>query len=154
MYFSRGANKVKNPYCLKDMYEDYIKDKEEGTVYHVDYRTYVFLVTEYYKAIGQYILDGGLHILPYRMGTLSVGKSRPKKLTSANTSIDWANSVKYNKQIRYTNDHSNQYKYRFVWSKKDCYVANKTNYRLVFTRTLKRELAKRIKSGEYEYFTI
>ena len=47
-----------------------------------------------------------------------------------------------------------EYKYRFVWSKKDCYVANKTNYRLVFTRTLKRELAKRIKSGEYEYFTI
>ena len=80
-FFSRGKNKVQDPYTLKDMYKDYIKDKEVGTVYHIDYRTYVFLVTEYYKAIGQYILDGGLYIMPYRMGTVSVSKIRPKKLT-------------------------------------------------------------------------
>ena len=154
MYYSRGKNKIQNPYTLKDMYEEYIKDKEEFSPYRIDYNTFVYICTEFYKGISKHILDGGIYFMPYRLGNVSVIRKRPAKMTKFALSPDWANTQKFGKLIPHTNDHSDYYKFRFHWSKTDCYVKNKGKYRMVFTRANKRELAKRIKSGDYEYFEL
>lgn len=153
-FWGRGKNRVQNPYTFKDMYKEYIKDKEEESPYNVDYNTFVSLCSEFYKEISEHILNGGIYFLPYRMGNISVIKRLPKKMTKFALSPDWETTAKIGKLVMHTNDHSNYYKYRFHWSKKDCYVKHKTYYRLVFTRKNKRTLAQKIKSGEYEYFEL
>jgi hypothetical protein len=154
MFYSRGKNKVRNPYTLQDMYKEYIKDKEEGSPYHIEYKSFVLICTEFYKGISKHILNGGIYFMPHRLGNISVIKKRPKKMTKFSLSPDWSNTQKFGKLIPHTNDHSDYYKFRFHWSKTDCYVSNKGKYRMVFTRENKRELAKKIKSGDYEYFEL
>ena len=52
------------------------------------------------------------------------------------------------KQLVYnTNEHSDNLRYKFIWSKKRSVVENKTLYTLTMTRANKRELSKRIKEG-------
>ena len=70
-FFGRGKNRAKNPYTFKDMYKEYIKDKEEGSPYRVDYNTFVELCSEFYKGISEHILNGGIYFMPYRMGNIS-----------------------------------------------------------------------------------
>jgi len=154
MFYSRGKNKVQNPYTLKDMYKEYIKDKEENSPYNVSYKVFVDICTEFYKEISDHVLKGGIYFMPYRMGNISVTKRKPAKMTKFALSPDWENTQKYGKLIPHTNDHTDYYKFRFHWSKNDCYVKNKGKYRMVFTRKNKRELAKTIRTGDYEYFEL
>lgn len=153
-FFSRGPNRIQKPYVLKDMYKEYIKDKEEGSPYDIPYKLFVEICTDFYKGVMDYIFDGGLYILPYRMGNLSIVRVTPKTLDKRTLPIDWQKTVELGKQVFQLNDHSNYDKFRFHWSKKDCYVKNKSGYRLEFTRANKRRLAQIIKSGEYEYFSM
>lgn len=154
MFHGRGKNRAKNPYTFKEIYLEYLKDKEEGSPYIVDYTTFVYICSEYYKSISAHILKGGMFFMPFRMGNVSVVKKKPKKMDKYSLSPDWKNTVEYNKLVLHTNDHTNYYKFRFHWSKTDCYVKNKGRYRMVFTRKNKRELAKNIKLNEYEYFEL
>ena len=154
MFFSRGPNKVKNPYVLKDMYREYIKDKEKGSPYDISYNTFVDICEQFYKGVAEHVLNGGIYMLPYRMGNISIVRVTPKKLDKRTLPIDWQKTVELGKQVFQLNDHSNYDKFRFHWSKKNCNVKNKSGYRLVFTRDNKRELARIIKSGEYEYFSL
>lgn len=151
-YFSRGPNKVKNPYVIKDYYKEYIKDKEGS--YNVDFKTYTYIIEKYYKAIAEYLLEGGVYNMPYKLGFLYVVKTRPRKRTSKNTPIDWAATVKYGKVIRFTNDHSNYFKFLLSWNKTECRVMNKTLYRFIPTRDFKRTLAAKIKAGKQDYFEL
>lgn len=154
MFYSRGKNKIKNPYTLKDMYKEYLQDKEEGSPYRIDYKTFVYICTEFYKGVSNHILNGGIYFMPYRLGNISIVKKKPAKMDRFTLSPDWANTQKFGKLIPHTNDHSDYYKFRFHWSKTDCHVKNRSKYRMVFTRANKRGLAKIIKSGDYEYFEI
>lgn len=153
-FFSRGKNKIQDPYVTKDFYKEYIKDKDKDSIYDVDYKTYVYIVETYYKALVEYVLNGGVYKLPFKMGNLLIVKYRPRKRTATNTPIDWFNTVKYGKLIRHTNDHSNYFKFLINWDKKSCRVINKTLYRFVPTRDFKRTLATKIKAGETDYFEL
>jgi hypothetical protein len=154
MFHGRGPNKAVNPYVLRDMYESYIQDKEKESPYHIPYSLYVELCTEFYKGIAEYIKNGGLYIMPYRMGDISVVKIRPKKLDLTSMSLDWKATSELGKQVFHTNDHTNYHKFRFHWKKKDAYFSNKGKYRLVFTRDNKRDLARLIKTGDVTYFEL
>lgn len=154
MFFGRGKNRVKNPYVLKDIYNEYISEVEEGSPYDISYNKFVALCEEFYKEVMEYIFDGGLYIFPHRMGEISIIGKRPKKLDKISMSVDWEQTNKLGKAVYHINDHSDYTKYRFHWSKVNCYVKNKTKYRLEFTRANKRKLASIIKSGEYEYFQL
>lgn len=154
MFYGRGINKAVNPYTLKDMYAMYIKDKEENSPYYVSYADFVTICTEYYKAISEHILEGGIYFMPFKMGSLSVVKKRPRKLNKMTLSPDWATSQKVGKLVLHTNEHTDYYKYRFHWVKANCAVKYKGRYRLVLTRENKRKLASNIKSREYEYFEL
>jgi hypothetical protein len=154
MFFSRGPNKAKNPYVMKDFYEYYISEVDDPDgPYYVDYHTFRDICEEFYKALMDYIFEGGLYILPYNVGELSINGKRVKKLTKYTMPIDWDNTNKLGKKVYHINDHSDYYKYRFTWSKINRHVKHKNDYKLVFTRDNKRRLAKIIKSGDYNYFT-
>ena len=148
----RSKNNIQDPYTLPDMYEDYIKDIEEDSPYYVSYSEYVGIVTSYYKSLMDDILEKGkVFKLPYGMGTVSVTKKLLKKFDSLHLPIDWALTKQLGKRVYHINDHTNNYKFRFRWSKKLVHTKNIHKYRLVFTRTNKRRLASLIKDGGYDY---
>lgn len=151
-YFGRGPNRVRSPYTLPDIYKDYIKNIEEGSPYDIDYSTFVDICETFYKGVSEHLLEGGLYILPYSVGEISITGKRPKELNKKTLSIDWEATNKVGKKVYHLNDHSNYYKYRFAWSKVGNHIKNKTKYRLEFTRANKRKLASIIKSGEYNFF--
>lgn len=152
MYFSRGLNKIQNPYVMKDFYEFYLKQIDKGSPYQVDYDTFRDICEEFYKELMEYLFDGGLYIMPYNLGELSINGKRPKKLDKTTLSIDWASTNEIGKKVYHINDHSNYYKFRFSWKKLGHNFKHKSDYRLVFTRANKRRLASIIKSGDYNFF--
>jgi hypothetical protein len=161
----RGKNKIKNCYTSRDLYSDYIKDKIPGDPYYISFKEYYSICGDYYKWIVSQMIDESKTIkLPFRLGYIYVGKRKPAILSGAtlpfdkrpmnSLSIDWKETKKFGKWIHHINDHTGGYKYRFIWSKIECFVLNREFYRLVFTRTNKRYLAKMIKSGEHDYSEI
>jgi len=152
MFFGRGKNKIQHPYTLKDMYNEYIVDKEGP--YAVSYSDFVDICNEFYKGVSEYVLQGGLYKLPYNLGSLSVIKIKYNKDGSIPTSINWVETAKLGKRVIETNDHSNYSKFRFRWDKTTSHLVNITKYQIIFTRANKRKLAAIIKSGEYEYFDV
>ncbi len=149
----RSKNRAKNPYTFPDMYEDYIKDIDEDSPYHVTYNEYAGICSDFYKEVMVEVLEKGRRYkLPFRMGDICVTKKRLKLFDKAHLPIDWAMSKKLGKWVYHMNDHTNNFKFRFRWSKKMCRnTPNIGLYRLVFTRANKRRLAELIKSGNYDY---
>ena len=151
-FFSRGPNNIKDPYTMPDFYKAYMEEVEEGSGYDVSYEVFRDICEEYYKGVMDHLFEGGLYILPYNTGELSIKGKRVKKLNYITMPVDWEQTNKIGKKVFHVNDHSNYYKYRFCWSKLYRHFKNKSNYRLVFTRDNKRRLAKIIKSGDYNFF--
>lgn len=153
-YHGRGKNHIQNPYTLPDIYTAYMEDKEEDSPYNIPYSLFVDLITEYLKEISQNILEGGIYMLPYSMGDISVVGKRPKNLNKKTVRPDWGLFNKSGIYSIYMNDHTDYRKYMFRWSKMQAKVKNMKSYRLVFTRENKRKLAAKLKSGDYNYFEI
>ena len=148
----RGKNKLQNCHRMTDMYREYIKDIPKGSPYYVTSKEYLEITGVFYKELSRQVIEeSATVVLPYKMGRVAVSKSKPKVLCPATLSIDWEMSKLYHKQIRHINDHTQGYKYRFMWYKHNCSNMCKDLYRLVFGRTNKRTLAKEIKSGR-DYF--
>lgn len=150
MFFSRGKNKVQEPYVFKDMYLDYISDKEVGSMYYVTYKEYVDICSTYYQMISKAIIDDSIRFkLPFGLGEVFVLKRKVK--CNNKMPIDWALTVQYHKRIYNLNEHSLGFGYKFFWTK-PCRIKNKFMYRLVLTRNNKRYLAKQIKQNKKDYF--
>lgn len=147
---------------IRDSYKSYKKEADNP----VDINTYIVLTTGFIKYLMQLVFSGNEVVLPARLGTFSViGKKQ--KLRVENNQIKglspnwvktkelWAKSedARLRKQLVYnTNEHSDNLRYKFMWSKKRSVVENKTLYTLIMTRANKRELSKRIKEG-CEYYS-
>ena len=153
-FFGRGKNKVQSPYTFQDMYIEYLKDVDENSPYFIPYCKFVEICSHYYKGMMDYVFEGGIFIMPFSLGSISIFKKKPKKLIAGHLQIDWENSVKCGKRVYHLNDHSNYYKFRFYWSKQNTRLANKGMYSMVFTRENKRRLASEIKSGNTNYFEL
>lgn len=151
MFFSRGRNKIQDPYCLPEIYKDYIKDKEEDSLLYVTYNEFRNIVSVFYKEIVNNILNEGRQFhLPFQMGDTYVEKT---KLDYNNRlPIDWELTTRTGKVIYNLNEHSQGYKYEIKWNKKVCVFNNNYLYRLVYTRANKRLLAKNIKTKKFDYF--
>jgi hypothetical protein len=150
-YYSRGLNKIKKPYCLPDMYEDYISDKEEGSPLHVTYHEYRDIVELFYKEVSNNIINEGRTFhMPFMLGDTYVEKS---KLDYNNRlPINWELTSKTGKVIYNLNEHSQGYKYKIKWNKKVCNFVNNYLYNMIYTRANKRLLAKNIKTKKSDYF--
>jgi hypothetical protein len=134
------------------MYEEYIKGVEKDSPYDISYAQFRDICVKYYKRLMDHLFEGDLYIMPYRLGELYITGKRPKNFNKKTLPVDWAQTTKLGKIVNHFNDHSNYYKYRFTWSKKNHNFKNKTKYRMVFTRANKRRLASIIKSGDYNFF--
>jgi hypothetical protein len=143
-YFSRGPNKIQNPYTLKDMYASYIVGKED-TPYFIDYNTFIIITTTYFKGVRDYLFTTGLEYkIPYKLGTWQIIK---KKINFTNQhknyagSIDWPSTLIAGKQVFYTNDHTDGYKYLFKWNIAYARITNISKYKFTPCRAVKRHLA-------------
>ena len=150
MFFSRGKNKIQSPYTFKDVYLDYISDKEKGSLYYVTYKEYVDICSMFYKLISKAIIEEGVRFkLPFALGEVFILKKKNKY--SNRMPVDWVLTVKEGKRIYNFNEHTAGFGYKFFWTK-PYRVKNKFMYRLVFTRSNKRYLAKVIKQNKKDYF--
>ena len=154
MYFGRGKNKIQNAYTLQDMYKAYISKYEEDNPYYVSYDVYKSITTDYFKKVIDILYDQSFdYKLPNNLGRFQiVKKKRNLETCMINPSqIDWENTVKYGKKIYHVNEHSDGYRYYFMWDKKGM-LRNITKYRFVPTRANKRKLAYYVKNRIRDYF--
>lgn len=152
MFFSRGRNKIQDPYTIREIYKQHLEEVEKDSPYNIPYNTIVSIYKDFYEGVMDNIFEGGLYHLPHGMGELSILGKRPKEFKKSNLSVDWANTLKAGKKVYHLNDHSNYIKYSFHWAKARSRMPNKASYRLVMTRDHKRNLATKIKSGDYQFF--
>jgi hypothetical protein len=152
MFFSRGKNKIQNPYTLKDIYCDYIKDKEINSPYYVEYSKFAKMCSMYYKRIAEEILKGREFKLPFSLGIISVIKTKPDLANKKTLAVDWKLTVELKKKIYLLNKHSKYFRYKFYWNKINCKVHNLYYYSFTMSRANKRKLAKIIKAKETDYY--
>lgn len=143
---------ARKSYTITDFYTDYKDYIEQGTQYDVDLKTFKSIVIDYFKHIKEEIMYNCKEFkLPCRLGTLSIIKHFPKEFTGKSLRWDWKATRETGKPVYLINEHSNYYKYRFHWGKKNCVVANLGKYQFVACRANKRELAHIIKNNLKDY---
>lgn len=147
---------------MKNLRTSYIEYKKNCDA-PVKLKDYLTLTAEYNKFLIEKVLDGKEVTLPSRMGTLSiVGKVQNFKNGVASLAPDWVKTkvlweksekAKEEKKLVYhTNSHTDGVRYKFLWSKKNVLVENKTLFSLRLTRTNKRAVHEKILKGT-QYFT-
>ena len=148
---------------LRDSFKMYKQECENP----VDIKTYLLIAADYNKFLMDKVLQGEEVSLPSRMGTLCImGKKQKIRFNEDGKVIglapDWVKTKKLwdenpeakkqKKLVYHTNDHSDNIRYKYSWSKFRVLVENKTLYSLRVTRTNKRAVHERIISGQ-EYLT-
>ena len=134
----------------------------------VDIKKYLLISAAYNKFLISKVLEGKEITLPSRMGTLSILGKKQKIRFDDNGNIiglapDWVKTKilwgenptarKEKKLLYHINSHTDNVRYKYLWSKKNVLVTNKTLYSLRLTRTNKRAVHKRIIEGA-QYKTI
>lgn len=153
------------PRNIRDSYKLY---KEEAEYPVIDIKSYINIAAEYNKFLMNKIFEGEIVTLPARLGTLGILGKKQKITYDENGNIkglapDWVKTkklwdsnpeAKAKKQLMYhINEHSSYIRYKFFWSKNRVLVSNKTLYSLRISRDNKREINKRVVSGQ-EFKTI
>jgi|TARA_R100001377_G_scaffold85310_2_gene71539 hypothetical protein len=148
---------------IRDSYKLY----KESVDNPVDIKTYVKLSGLYNKFLMNKVLEGETVTLPCRLGNIYVAGRKQKVRFDEDGNVqglapDWVGTkklwesnpeAKEKKQLLYhLNAHTDNVRYKYVWSKKDVLVKNKTLYSLRLTRTNKRAVHKRIIEGQ-QYIT-
>ena len=148
-----SRRKIQNPYTIQDTYKDYLKQHPEGTDYYIPYSEYRDITTEFLKYLTVRLVEkSATVVLPFRLGSLTVVKHKPEYKSLKNMAIDWVKSKELNKQVRFFNEHSGGYIYRFHWDRSRVQIDNKTVYMFHPARTLKRGVAKLVKTKQNDYF--
>lgn len=149
-------NKYKrNAYTIADFYLSYLSNIEEDTVYDVEFDIFKLIVSDYLKHLSYQLLDQSRQLkLPARLGTFEIVKRKPKTFTSKSLRVDFQETKRLGKTIFHLNEHSNYYKFRLYWSKKDSHVMNNQYYQFILTRDNKRHLAYLIKNNKQDYIEI
>ena len=101
-------------YTIKDFYNYYLSYISDNPLYHIDYKTYRNILTDYFKFVRDEIIEEGKEFkMPCRLGTLFIIKHKPKQWNKRSLRIDYHTSKMYNKMLFHLNEHSDGYKYRF-----------------------------------------
>jgi len=152
---------------MKNLRESY-KLYKEIVENPVDIKVYLLLAADYNKFLIDKVLAGKEVTLPSRMGTLSiVGRKTKIRFDDdghvvglapdwVKTKALWDNNPqakKERKRVFHLNEDTGGYRYKFLWSKRNVLVENKTLYALRMTRTNKRAVHDNIKNG-VQYKTI
>lgn len=144
---------IQDAYTIPDFYKDYLSKYPEGHLYYLTYDEYRDITTTFLKHLSNQIVHKSMTVtLPFRLGKLSVIKHKPVYKSIRNMTIDWQASRAAGKQIRLFNEHSNTNRYKFWWDRRLTCVTNKTSYAFKPVRSIKREVARLVKSKENDYF--
>ena len=142
-------------YTIVDFYQHYIDDIEKQTVYDIDYTLYRKILVDYFQYIRDEVIERSREFkFPCRLGSIAIVKHKPKYLNGKSLCIDYKATKEIGKLIFHLNEHSDGYKYRIHWNKKDSNALNKSKYQLKLTRYNKRHLAQIIKNKEHDYVEI
>ena len=138
----KGKKNTVKCHSLKDSYSSY----RETTKSPVSLKVYKEVIGDLNKDIMQYLMEGGIFTMPYRLGIIRIKKI---KNNLNNLKIDFKHYLTTGQKIYHLNDHSNGYYYRWLWDKYKAgvIIKNKGRYKFVFSRANKRALAKLIKEG-------
>lgn len=184
-YIRRSKNKATKDYVTKDIY-NYYKSKVDKPVSRVTFRD--FLIgddADFSNSKGiipqlmmKVINENFEWKMPFRLGIISVKKSKPKVLINHKGKItkrvNFKASFEYwrkkypgktdeeiatipNKpRIYHDNDETNGYQFKFFWDKFDAPVINITNYKLNIQRYFKRYLAAKVRDPLFktDYFLV
>ena len=133
----------------------------------VNIKDYLSINGDYNKFLMDKILNGKEVTLPSRLGTLGiVGREQKLSLDEKGNvkglAPDWVKTKELwdknpeakaaKKRIYHMNTHTDNVRYKFVWTKRGVLVVNKTLYSLRITRGNKREVHSRIIEGK-KYIT-
>jgi len=153
-FYGRGKNKIQNPYTVTEIYKKYKKEVKGSETLDVPYKLYREIVNMYFKEAMNFIFDKSLPFkLPCNLGTFQIIKKKEVNNLKKIRFINWKDTTHYGKYIFYSNDHSDDFKYYFMWIK-DGRTKNISKYRYVPTRTNKRKLAYYIKNKIRDYFEV
>lgn len=145
-------NYNRKSYTIADYYLSYKDYIEEGTQYDIPYQTFRAIVLDYFKYIRDEVMLHSKEVkLPCRLGTLQIVKHKPKQYNNKSLRWDWQATKQNGKPVFYLNLHSQEFKYRFFWSKRNCLFKNKSKYMFVASRANKRNLAAIIFSKQCDY---
>lgn len=145
-------------YNLRDTYKVYSAHSEEP----VDIKVYLNIVKGFMKFMMKKLFERGEILIPERLGSLHIQGKKSKIVLEGDTikglAPDWVKTkelwesdpeARERKQLVYHfNEETNGIRYKFFWSKKRVLLPNKTLFNLRMTRTNKRALSDKIKSGK------
>jgi|AntAceMinimDraft_18_1070375.scaffolds.fasta_scaffold20996_2 hypothetical protein len=150
MYFGRGKNRIHVDYTIQDIYKKYTKNIEKGSMYDISFKEFTDICVSFNeKAMNIMFLEAGTIKALSRLGQFQIMKS---KQSLDKLSVDFKSTNEAKRTIYHLNEHSNGYRGRFFWSKKNAYLKFKSFYMFLPTRTHKRKLAELIKTNNYDYF--
>ena len=127
---------------------------------------YTQLLREFFKFLRDQLLDEGIKlVMPYKLGTLQVVgvKDKPKVMKNGKLSgvaINWQETRKLweekpelrNKEfVYYTNTHTDGYRFKFFWSKKNVPYNAKKLYVFKLSVKNKKRIYQNIISGKHKY---
>lgn len=150
---------------IRDGYKYYRRNNENP----VDLKTFMHIATGFLSFMMRKILDGFQVQVSnaHSMGVFAIVGRKPRITFDENgrlsgLAVDWKETNKLwaekpelreqREYIFYTNDHSNGFRYNFVWWKTDMKIGYKNLYSFTFSKVAKRKLSANIKAGK-EYLT-
>lgn len=155
----RPRKYIKKNYGLKDAWV-YYKNKSKDTV---DESTYKSIVRGFLSYLSKQLIERGELLIPEKLGTLLICGKKPNfKVTEDGKinglSIDWKSTKEMWKEekevsgqyVYFLNEHTNNVRYKTIWLNNRVLVSNKTIYKFILCRSMKRAIAKSIKNG-HEY---
>lgn len=146
----RSPKKIKIHYGLEDAYDYYLKNTPKE--YHVDYKTYKKLCTDFVNIAYDIIFYESEKVnLPKKFGTLSVVKRLTTFSTKKYIPIDFKKSKELGKRVYHFNEHRNGNIYRLHWQVGDAKIIP---YYFKSTRTRNRKLGEiLLNRPDIEYFS-
>ena len=134
---------------LRDIYTYYLEHTEEP----LTFKEFKLINEEYLEAIMKLIVDNAYNFkLPNRLGYWRIQK---RQFDIGQLSVDWKTTKQIGKRVYHLNTHSDGFKIRFLWEKKQAVLKknSKRPYSFQLCRDWKRKLAAGMKlpNGHTKY---
>lgn len=146
---------------IRKYYEQYyeiaVKDRLKPQVF-------MDILADFHEQVFQDIVfEGKIFYLPFNLGSVYITKRKPKvefdedfNIVKTSAALDfkamrelWESDPEAREakiKVYHQNDHSDNYKYSFTWSRKRSSLPGIGVYRFIPTRSARRALAKKIKT--------
>jgi len=149
---------------VHDYYRFYTKKYGTATKGGTYKKTFRAVINEFNKWMAEKLVKGEKFVPPFRLGTLEVVSMKQRyevidgKINTKRLLPDWPSTFEYwkknekavkeKKLLHYTNEHSDNMRYKFFWSKKGVKSREVSYYSFNPSRLLSRKLANYILDSE------